>query len=925
MPDTLHADPDTVHPVAAHPGLGLLARALWVALPATLLAATLWLALTGALPFAFGVDWVPALGISAAFRIDGLSLMMLLLISGIGVAVFTYAGAYMDGDPKQVRLYGLLTAFMLAMAGAVTADDVILLFLCWEATSILSFLLVGLKHAKADARKSAQQALLVTGTGGLALLAGLLILVQQFGTTQLSAIIAGMAATGPTPILNAALLLVFVGCFTKSAQFPFHFWLPGAMAAPTPVSAYLHSATMVKLGVFLLARFDAGAGEWPLWTTLLQAVGSITAAWGMVLALSERDLKRILAWSTVATLGTLVVLVGMPGPEASLAVGSLLLAHALYKAPLFFVAGNVDHGAGTRIIDNLGNLRRTMPLTAVAAALAGLSMAGLPLSFGYVVKVVTYDAKAVEGVLAWVPLANQIFTALAVAVAGVAAIRLFWWNPGGVEAPAAHECSWGMVLPPLVVAGFGLVLGLFPGVTTELLLGVAGAMETTRPGTVGLPTPGEQLNPADVWATVGATLLAGGLILYFWDYLHRVLMRPFAVVARLGARAFFDASLIALPWIASRVTRTLQHGHGPRYIRLAVVATLAAVAAMLPQALAGTALPPWEAPPAGLAVGVAMILVGCVAALRLRDRFVLVLAAGLVGYGSAVVFLFVGAPDVAFTQFVVETVFVIIAVAVLIALRGRGKPQVHADRTMPIALLLSASLATVITALLVAVVARPFDPVLSTYFGAVSVPEAFGRNVVNVILVDFRAIDTLGEITVIALSLMAALPLLQRLMAPARGTTPRAPAERVVILDVVAGPLYWVILIASVVVYFRGHNEPGGGFIGGLLAVTATILWAIARGSQAAEARLPLGNALALAAAGFGLGAAAGVPAWWYGLPYMTHLWATIPLGFTDLKVSTVYLFDLGVYLAVWGGLGGYVLYLLGGDTTAGQRKGRAA
>ena len=485
-----------------------------------------------------------------------------------------------------------------------------------------------------------------------------------------------------------------------------------------------------------------------------------------------------------------------------------------------------------------------------------------------------------------------------------------------------------MVLPPLVIAGLGLLLGLYPGIAADLVLGVAGAMEQTQPGAVGLPTPAEQLNPADVWGTVGATLLAGGLILYFWDFLHRVLMRPFAVVASVGARAFFDASLVALPRLAAWLTRGLQHGNGPRYLTLAAVASLLALSALLPLALAGTQLPAWDPPSPGLATGVAMIVAGSIAVLVLRDRFVLVLSAGLVGYGSAVVFLFVGAPDVAFTQFVVETVFVIIAAAVLIALRGRGKLEVHADRARPLSLALAAGLASAITALLLAVVARPFDPVLSDYFGAVSVPEAFGRNVVNVILVDFRAIDTLGEIMVIALSLMAALPLLQRLMAPAPGTAARPADRRVVMLDVVAGPLYWVILAASVVVYFRGHNEPGGGFIGGLLAVTATVLWAIARGSHAAEARLPMGNALALAAAGFGLGAAAGLPAWLHGLPFMTHLWATIPLGFTELKVSTVYLFDLGVYLAVWGGLGGYVLYLLGGERReAGDRaaKGSAA
>jgi multicomponent Na+:H+ antiporter subunit A len=903
MPDSSLALPHDA------PALGLAARALWVALPATLLAAVLWTVSNHPLPVTFGGPWVPTLGISAMFRIDGLSLMMLLLIAGIGIAVFTYAGAYMDGDQQQRRLYLLLTAFMVAMAGAVTADDLILLFVFWEATSVLSFLLVGLKHAKADARESARQALLVTGTGGLALLAGFLILMAEFGTSSLSGVVAALAVAEQTPALTAALLLIILGCFAKSAQFPLHFWLPNAMAAPTPVSAYLHSATMVKLGVFLLARFDAGPGDWPVWTLTLQAVGSITAAWGMVLALSERDLKRILAWSTVATLGTLVVLVGLPGPEASFAVGSLLLAHALYKAPLFFVAGNVDHGAGTRIIDNLGNLRRTMPLSAAAAALAGLSMAGVPLSFGYIVKVVIYDAKSVDGVVAWVPLANQIFAALAVAVAGTAAIRLFWWNPGGTEAPAAHECSWGMVLPPLLVAGLGVALGLVPSLAQDLIAGVAAAMEPLQTVPATLPAPREVLTPTEIWGTVGATLLAGGLILVLWDHLHRVLSLPFAVISRFGSRALFDASLGWLAWGSARVARALQHGVGPRYLTGGALATLVLLAAVLPGALSGAALPPLDWPSAGLATGVLIILAGAAAVLVLTDRVALVLAAGLVGYGSALVFLFLGAPDVAFTQFVVETVFVIIAAGLLIALRGQGAVTVHRDGPRLVPMLLAAGLATAICALLAVVVGQPFDPALQDWFAAASVPQANGRNVVNVILVDFRAIDTLGEITVIGLSFMAALPLLQRLMP---GPAAPVPTRRIVMLDQVAGPVYWTILIASVVVYFRGHNEPGGGFIGGLLAVSATILWAVAHGSRAAEARLPFGNALALTAAGFGLGALAGVPALAAGLPYMTHLWATLPLGITDLKVSTVYLFDLGVYLAVWGGLGGYALWLLG-------------
>jgi NADH:ubiquinone oxidoreductase subunit 5 (subunit L)/multisubunit Na+/H+ antiporter MnhA subunit len=374
---------------------------------AAALALLLWALASGAsLPADWRVSWIPALGIDLAFRLDGLSALMLLLITGIGTGVFVYAGGYLAGHPHQRRLYGALTAFMLAMIGCVLADDLFVLFLFWEMTSLTSFLLVGFNHHDQQSRKSAQQALLVTGSGGLAMFAGFVLLAQAFGTSSISVIIAAAPAAEATPVLTAAVALVLVGAFTKSAQVPFHFWLPNAMAAPTPVSAYLHSATMVKLGVYLVARLDPAFGAWPWWQWTLQAVGALTAGWAMVLALRERDLKRILAWSTVATLGTLVLLVGLPGAGATAAVAALLLAHALYKAPLFFVAGNVDHEAGTRIIDRLGNLRRAMPWTATAALLAGLSMAGIPLTFGFVAKDAIHSAKAAEELLPLVQMAT---------------------------------------------------------------------------------------------------------------------------------------------------------------------------------------------------------------------------------------------------------------------------------------------------------------------------------------------------------------------------------------------------------------------------------------------------------------------------------------------------------------------------------------
>jgi multicomponent Na+:H+ antiporter subunit A len=393
--------------------MGIASRAAFTLLPAAALAILLWALGTFELPQVWRTPWVPSLGIDLAFRFDGLSALMLLLITGVGTGVFIYAGGYLAGHPHQRRLYGALTAFMLAMIGCVTADDLFVLFLFWEMTSLTSFLLVGFNHHDQQSRKSAQQALLVTGSGGLAMFAGFVLLAQAFGTSSISVIIAAAPAAEATPALTAAVALVLVGAFTKSAQVPFHFWLPNAMAAPTPVSAYLHSATMVKLGVYLVARLDPAFGAWPWWQWTLQAVGALTAGWAMVLALRERDLKRILAWSTVATLGTLVLLVGLPGAGATAAVAALLLAHALYKAPLFFVAGNVDHEAGTRIIDRLGNLRRAMPWTATAALLAGLSMAGIPLTFGFVAKDAIHSAKAAEELLPLVQIGYAVFGAIA--------------------------------------------------------------------------------------------------------------------------------------------------------------------------------------------------------------------------------------------------------------------------------------------------------------------------------------------------------------------------------------------------------------------------------------------------------------------------------------------------------------------------------
>lgn len=742
--------------------MDLRVRCGFIALPVGALLGLAWTLAHHRLPLSAGIAWVPALDVHLALRLDGLAALMLLMITGVGVAVFVYAGAYLAHGVSLRRLYGLLSGFLVAMAGCVLADDVLLFFACWELTSLFSFLLVGFDHTRAQSRRAAQQALLITGGGGLALLAGLVLLMRHLNTASITELVARLPGTAATPGLVAGVLLVIVGAFTKSAQWPFHFWLPNAMAAPTPVSAYLHSATMVKLGVYLLARLDAGLDGWPLWQIVLQSAGSITAAWGMVLALRERDLKRILAWSTVATLGTLVALVGLPGPGAALAVGGLLLAHALYKAPLFFVAGNLDHGTGTRVIDHFGGLWRAMPWTAAAALLAGMSMAGLPMSFGHEAKQLIGEAGHGGGVLPFVPLANTVFGAVAVAVAGVAAVRIFWrrTTPATVGTlENAHEGGPGLVGPPLALALVGLFLGLFPLRAKELVEQAGDAM-TAPSVSVQLLWTADRVT--DV-GSLAVTLGAGALIYALWDPLHRLVDALDARWGHFGMAAHYERALQALPRLAAAVTRRLQHGRSPGYLALALGSVTLALGAVAWAAVPSLTLPLLERPGLGQAGAVGFVVLGAAAAVCVRQRLALLLCVGLAGYGTALWCLFSGAPDVALTQFAVDSVFVVIASAVLLSLaRQGGHSSIGEPAVRTGGALLAVAFASVLTLLWLAVAALPFDGALSAWFGEHSVDAAQGHNVVNVLLVDFRALDTLGETTVVVLSGLAAWPLLRR-------------------------------------------------------------------------------------------------------------------------------------------------------------------
>lgn len=733
---------------------GRSSRLGWLALlPFSIFVASFML-VRAPLPIDVVQPWAPSIGVELAFRIDGLALLLLILISGVGSAVFLYAAGYMRDDPNRRRLFGLLVVFMLAMVGCVTASNLLLLFVFWELTSITSFLLVGYKHEYEASRKSAQQALVVTGSGGLVLLVGIILLGQAAGTYAIPELIATAPRWRDQPEVTAGVVCVLLGAFTKSAQFPFHFWLPNAMAAPTPVSAYLHSATMVKLGVYLLARLHPAFSEMGVWQSALVGAGAFTAFWAMVLTIRERDLKRILAWSTVAALGTLVMLIGLPGEGAATAVAAFLLAHALYKAPLFFVAGNIDAATGTRNIDELPALAPRMPITAVAALLAAISMAGLPLSFGFVAKDIIKLAKADADVYTWVAWSGVFVGAASVAAAGVAAIRVFWRRNARAIEPSVREVSWTMLAPPIMVGAVGIVLGLMPWLAEPLIAAAAVAM---HPESV---LSAIEVTPEDPgWGAVALTIGLGVVIFAFWDRLHAAqthVLRPHM----LSPIVLYEAFLRVIPRLAGASTRWIQHGRLVGYVEL----TLAGILIPLAAATWVYADPVWPAfttPSIPVVAASIALVLAAGAVCMVRDSFVLLLSSGIAGLASAVLFIFLGAPDVAFTQLAVEVAFVVVIAAALLRVRriDREEDETSLRRAVAPRVILSLAAGGLVAVLTALAVAQSSDPALTRYFAETSVPQAHGRNVVNVILVDFRAVDTLGEISVVLVTFLAVLPL----------------------------------------------------------------------------------------------------------------------------------------------------------------------
>ncbi len=720
-------------------------------------------AVAGGNPVRTFLPWAPSLGVNLSFSLDGLGLLFALLISGIGALVVVYAGGYLEGNPMAGRFHAYTLAFMASMLGVVLADNLLLLFVFWELTSVSSYLLIGFDHEREKARKAALQALLVTGGGGLALLAGFVMLGDVGGSMEISVLSTRGSAIRESPLYLPVLVLVLIGAFTKSAQFPFHFWLPNAMEAPTPASAYLHAATMVKAGIYLLARLSPVLGDDPAWQLPVASVGALTMLAGAWLALQQTYLKLLLAYSTVSALGALTMMLGIgTGPAVTAAI-VFLPAHALYKGALFLVAGAVDHAAGEREVTRLSGLARRMPVTAAAAVTAAASMAGLPPLTGFLAKENLLGAVSAAPAFRFAAtLAVVLAGAAYVAIAAVVGVRPFAGTPRPTRIEP-HEAPAALWIGPSLLAFLGLLGGILPGPFVPVLSAAASA-------TLGWDYEVYLAlwHGFDPMLILSAAAVAGGIGLYAARGRLLSLRSRWGHLGARGPASWYDAGMKQLVYLARAQTRLLQSGYLRIYILTIVVATLAA---------AGFALLRGEGVRLGAPLSGArfyelclagLVLIAAGATVRSRSRLAAVASLGVVGYGIALIFILRGAPDLAMTQFIIETVTVILFVLALHHLPPYSRVSTRGSRARDAAVALLAG--GLMAGFVLITAAGKRLPPISGYFAETSVPMAHGRNIVNVILVDFRGLDTLGEITVLAVAGIGAYALLK--LRPGKGKNP---------------------------------------------------------------------------------------------------------------------------------------------------------
>lgn len=896
--------------------------------------------------------WAPALGLQFTLRMDGYAWLFSLIVSGMGALVVLYARYYMSPEDPVPRFFSFFQAFMAAMLGVVLSGNLIQLVLFWEMTSLASFMLIAYWHHRQDARRGARMALTVTGAGGLCLLAGVLILGDIVGSYDLDIVLASGDLVRADPWYPAVLILVALGALTKSAQFPFQFWLPNAMAAPTPVSAYLHSATMVKAGVFLLARF------WPVlsgteeWFWIIGGLGLISLVLGAYAAIFQQDMKGVLAYSTISHLGLITLLLGLNSTLALVAALFHMVNHATFKASLFMAAGIVDHETGTRDLGRLSGLRRAMPITATLAVVAAAAMAGVPLLNGFISKEMFFAETTFIDADHWIkyglPALAILASAFSVAYSLRFILQVFFGAPAKDLPRAPHEPPIWMLLPSGFLVLVCLVVGIIPGLT------VGPFLHTAALSILGNDMPEYSLA---VWHGVNLPLvmsfiaMIAGILLYL---ALRARQRAFPgrvpFIYRFDGRRSFefllDYSSVAATWVLTKVSSTRMQ------IQMVVIVLGALFVAWLPlrkgvwndeQAV----LTPLDPAFAILWIVGAICAIGAAFQAKFHRLAALILAGGA-GLVTCLTFVWFSAPDLALTQLAVEVVTLVLLLLGLRWLPRRiEKEDTHVDVSIFARLrrgrdlIIAAVAGTSLAALAYAILTRAPGPTMSSYFVEEALPLGGGTNIVNVILVDFRGFDTMGEITVVGIVALTVYALLRRFRpAPESVGLPRqqqdqgdpvvAPDIHALLPDntlalpaVLVRFLLPIAAMVSVYLLLRGHNEPGGGFVGGLVMATAVILQYIVGGVYWVESRSRLNPqhwiALGLLFAGF-----ASLSAWFMAKPFLSAIaWdIAVPL-IGHIHISTVLLFDIGVYMLVVGAAV-LILVALAHQSLRAQRKAAA-
>lgn len=875
----------------------------------------------------YSYPWLPSLHLDITFRVDHLSLFFACIVLGIGAAVLLYCWGYFNRASNRLAYFsGYLMAFAAAMFGLVTADNLFLLYIFWEITSLLSFLLVGYYAERASSRRAAHQALMVTTAGGLAMLSGIVLFSTQTGVWELSDI-PSIAQLSQVPHITTASVLILVGALSKSAIAPAHFWLPGAMAAPTPVSAYLHSAAMVKAGIYLVARLSPEFHQVFVFFLISMVAGLFTMLLGGWMALKQQDLKLILAYGTVSQLGFIISMMAVGTPELTTAGLALTAAHSLFKAALFMSVGLIDHTTGTRDIRKISGLGRTHPGLATLATLAGASMAGIPPMVGFIAKETALDSALSAESLVGMP-RNLVVLGIVAGSALTMAYTLYFLYGAYATKPASHSSGGGVSpavetmehvsiplwFPPAVLTLGSLVLGLYPAPLDAMTQQVVGELY-----------PGATAPHLQLWHGWTVPLLLTGVILsagilLFWQ---RRLLRYFIFdTPALGnADTAYDSILAGLRHAALWLTKTTQRGSlsfnlGSIFLAVTVLPLLVLTLGARPD----VRMVVWDTPFQGLAAGI--LIVAAIAATRMKNHLSGVLLVGLTGYATAVIFTLHGAPDLALTQFLVETISVVIFMLVLRKMPTQPQWRGSAENRRGRAWLAAAVGFSISIVALFAINARTMQPV-SSVMERLALEIGHGRNTVNVILVDIRSWDTFGEITVLVVLATGVSSLIYGTRAftqqSSRPTLPAVSGQWLAIhadqrsghrslgIDVLTRLLFPTMMLVSVYFFFTGHNAPGGGFAGGLVAALAFALRYLAAGRQELEAALPIDSGKILGL-GLFIAASSGVIPMLCGQPPLT----TTMIEIGDIHIPTAMMLDAGVYLVVIGTVM-HILRALGG------------